>query len=150
LNHADGLAPCGDGKDIAAMTDAEAILDVIRTREAKILSSTSLMMDLQNPFQRPAMSARDIAWRLNWHKTTPTGRESPETDRVKKEIVRLCAAGDLVEAGSFRTLHAGSPTTLCYCTPGYIVRRRARIAELGGGDPEFEASPETDPRPPRP
>jgi hypothetical protein len=124
------------------MTDAEAIMDAIRQREAEMLTSTSLMVDLQNPFRRPAMSARDVAWKLNWTKTTPTGREAPDTQRVKKELGRLCAAGDLVEAGFFRTLHAGSATTLCYCTPGYMVRRRARISELSGAPPEPE---ETEP-----
>ncbi|MGY3582370.1 hypothetical protein [Bradyrhizobium sp. USDA 4350] len=135
-----------DALNNRTMTDAEAIMDVIRQREAKILASTSLMVDLQNPFRRPAMSARDVAWELKWIKTTPTGRESPDTERVKREFARLCAAGELVEAGSFRTLHAGASTTLCYCTPGYMVRRRARIVELCGSEAN-ETEPANLPRP---
>lgn len=119
------------------MTDGERIMELIRQREAKLLASTSLMMELQNPFQRPAVSATDIAWRLGWTTaaTTRSGRERQDTPRAKKELLRLCAAGELIEAGHFRTLHAGSKNLLCYCTPGFMALRQRRIDELAGYAP---------------
>ena len=90
------------------------------------------MMDLQNPFQRPAVSASDIAWKLGWTIETKSGRERQDTVRAKQGLIRLCAAGELVEAGQFRTLHAGSRSQLCYCTPVFMELRQRRIDELSG------------------
>lgn len=114
------------------MTDGERIIEIVRQREQKLLASSSLMLDLQNPFQRPAITAGDIAWKLGWTTTTKSGCEKQDTQRVKKEIARLCAAGHLVEVGSFRTMHAGSKTTVCFSTPGFMERREHRISELTG------------------
>lgn len=122
------------------MTDGDRIMDFIRQREAKILASSSLMMDLQNPFQRPAVSASDIAWKLGWTTETKDGRERQDTMRAKKALALLCAAGELVEAGQFRTLHAGSKSLLCYCTPGFLDLRQRRIDELSGIAPQAEPS----------
>lgn len=114
------------------MTDSEAIMGIVKTREAKMLASTSLMMDLQNPFQRPALSAGDIAWKLGWITITKAGREQADIARAKTAIAHLCAAGELVEAGSFRTMHAGSKAVLCFCTSEFMILRQRRIDELSG------------------
>lgn len=130
------------------MTDSERILELVKQHEAKILASKSIMTEVANPFRRPAPTASDIARKLGWTTTGKTGQERDDTQRAKKELARLCTGGELVESGSFRTMHAGSRSIVCYCTPTFMEQRDRLIATLATSASEAEdPAPGTAPTP---
>ena len=100
-------------------------LSAYQKAESAYLSSPT--RGFNNPFARPGLTVRQLAFALNLVDETEPGRFRADIKRTRQVIKMLLADGLIESLGQYRTLSSGSRVTECFGISG--MHHRIELAQ---------------------
>lgn len=95
-----------------------------RMREFEMEHLGNPVQGFNNPFRRPGVMARDVAWACGFLQEgeTQSGKRRVDVPAARRLLKMLVENGLVESMGGHRTRAAGSPNIECFALKGFAVR----------------------------